>query len=31
MTSTPEEFAVVFKSEAAKWGKIAKDAGASLD
>ena len=28
---TPEKFAAFVKAEAAKWGKIAKDTGATVD
>jgi tripartite-type tricarboxylate transporter receptor subunit TctC len=31
MTSTTDEFARVLEAEAAKWGKVVRDAGASLD
>jgi tripartite-type tricarboxylate transporter receptor subunit TctC len=30
-TSTPQEFARTFKEESVKWGKVAKESGASLD
>jgi tripartite-type tricarboxylate transporter receptor subunit TctC len=28
---TPEKFAVFVKAEAAKWGKVAKETGATVD